>query len=78
MAADRVDTFFRLYGDTNGDGTVNNTDTFKMKTTFLKNVGDAGYLAYLDYNGDGTVNNSDTFQLKKRFLTNYTGFTPTL
>jgi hypothetical protein len=78
LAADRTDTFFRLYGDTNGDGTVNNTDTFKFKSTFLKNVGDAGYLAYLDYNGDGTANNTDAFQLKKRFLTTYAGFTPTL
>jgi hypothetical protein len=78
LAADRTDTFFRLYGDANGDGTVNNTDTFKVKSSFLKNAGDAGYLAYLDYNGDGTVNNSDTFQLKKRFLTTYGGFTPTL
>jgi hypothetical protein len=49
-----------------------------MKSSFLKNVGDAGYLAYFDYNGDGTVNNTDTFQLKRRFLTVYTGFTPTL
>jgi hypothetical protein len=78
LAADRTDTFFRLYGDGNGDGTVNNTDTFKVKTTFLKNAGDAAYLAYFDYNGDGTVNNTDTFQLKQRFLTNYTGFTPTI
>jgi hypothetical protein len=78
LTADRVDTFFRLYGDTNGDGTVNNTDAFKFKSTFLKSSGNAGYLAYLDYNGDGTVNNTDAFQLKKRFLTNYGGFTPTL
>jgi hypothetical protein len=78
LSAGRSDTFFRLYGDANGDGTVNNTDTFKMKTTFLKNVGDTGYLAYLDYNGDGTINNSDTFQLKQRFLTTYAGFSPTI
>jgi hypothetical protein len=78
LAADRTDTFFRLYGDVNGDGTVNNTDAFKFKSTFLKGTGDAGYLAYLDYNGDGTVNNTDAFQLKKRFLTAYAGFTPTL
>jgi hypothetical protein len=78
LSASRTDTFFRLYGDANGDGTVNNTDTFRMKSSFLKNAGDAGYLAYFDYNGDGTVNNSDTFQLKKRFLTTYTGFSPTI
>jgi hypothetical protein len=78
MSADRTDTFYRLYGDTNGDGTVNNSDTFQFKSTFLKNAGDAGYLAYLDYNGDGTINNTDAFQLKKRFLTSYTGFTATI
>jgi hypothetical protein len=77
LSAGRTDTFFRLYGDTNGDGTVNNTDTFQAKNTFLKSAGDAGYLAYLDYNGDGTVNNTDTFQLKKRFLMTYGGFTAT-
>jgi hypothetical protein len=78
LAAGRTDTFFRLYGDGNGDGTVNNSDTFKVKTSFLKNAGDAAYLAYFDYNGDGTVNNSDTFQLKQRFLTTYTGFAATI
>jgi hypothetical protein len=78
LAADRTDTFFRLYGDANGDGTVNNTDTFKFKSSFLKNAGDAAYLAYLDYDGDGTVNNTDAFQLKKRFLVSYGGFTPTI
>jgi hypothetical protein len=78
LPANRTDTFFRLYGDTNGDGTVNNTDTFAFKSTFLKNAGQAGYLAYFDYNGDGTVNNTDAFQLKKRFLTAYTGFTATI
>jgi hypothetical protein len=78
LAADRVDTFYRLYGDTSGHETVNNSDTFQAKTTFLKSAGQAGYLAYLDYNGDGTVNNTDTFQLKQRFLTVYSGFTPTI
>jgi hypothetical protein len=78
LAMNRVDTFYRLYGDTQGHLTVNNSDTFQAKKTFLLSAGQAGYLAYLDYNGDGTVNNTDTFQLKKRFLTNYGGFTPTL
>jgi hypothetical protein len=78
LSAGRTDTFFRLYGDTNGDGTVNNTDTFQFKSTFLKNAGDAGYLAYLDYNGDGTVNNTDAFQLKRRFLITYGGFFATI
>jgi hypothetical protein len=78
LAADRVDTFFRLYGDTNGDGTVNNADTFKLRATFGLSAGAAGYLAYLDYNGDGTVNNADVFQFRNRFGTTFGGFTATI
>jgi uncharacterized delta-60 repeat protein len=78
LATNRTDTFFRLYGDTNGDGTVNNSDAFQFKSSFLHSAGDAAYLASLDYNGDGTVNNSDAFQLKKRFLTAYSGFAATV
>jgi hypothetical protein len=78
LAADRVDTFYRLYGDTSGHGTVNNADTFQLRSTFLKNTGDAGYLAYLDYDGNGTVNNADVFQFRKRFGTTFSGFNATI
>jgi hypothetical protein len=78
LAADKVDTFFRLYGDTNGDGTVNNADTFQLRKTFGKNTEDAGFLAYLDYNGAGTISNADVFQFRRRFGTTYAGFAPTI
>jgi hypothetical protein len=78
LAADRVDTFYRLYGDTNGDGTVNNADTFKLRATFGLSAGGTGFLAYLDYNGDGTVNNADVFQFRRRFGTTYGGFTASI
>jgi hypothetical protein len=78
LASDRVDTFYRLYGDTNGDGTVNNADTFRLRSTFGLSAGAAGYLAYLDATGDGAVNNADVFQFRKRFGTTYTGFNATL
>jgi hypothetical protein len=78
LAADRVDTFYRLYGDTSGHGTVNNADTFQLRKTFGKNTGDAGFLAYLDYDGDGTVNNADVFQFRNRFGTTFSNFTATI
>jgi hypothetical protein len=78
LAADRTDVFFRLYGDSNGDGTVNNADTFNLRKTFGLSTGQTGYLAYLDYNGDGTVNNADVFQFRKRFGITYGGFTATI
>jgi RHS repeat-associated protein len=78
LAADRTDTFFRVYGDTNGDGTVNNADTFQLRKTFGLSAGQTGYLAYLDATGDGTVNNADVFQFRRRFGTTFSGFTATL
>jgi PA14 domain/Dockerin type I domain len=69
LATDYVFAFFRLYGDFNGDGTVNNADSFQFSRAFNKSIGQAGYLAFFDYNGDGTINNSDSFQFNKRFNT---------
>jgi hypothetical protein len=78
LAADRLDTFFRLYGDTNGDQIVNAADNFKFKSAFGTSIGQSGYLAYLDYNDDGIINASDNFQFKRRFGMSFSGFTPTI
>ena len=71
LATDYVFAFFRLYGDFNGDGTVNNADSFQFSRAFNKSIGQAGYLAFFDFNGDGTINNSDNFQFSKRFNTTF-------
>jgi hypothetical protein len=74
-----TDTFYRAYGDVNGDRRINNTDLNRMSQTFGKQSGDLGYLAYLDFNGDGRVNNTDLNQLSARFGTSLvSGFTPTI
>ncbi len=64
--------FHRLYGDYDGNRTINNGDYFWFKQTFGKNTGDTGFLALCDYDGNGTVNNGDYFQFKKRFGVVYT------
>ena len=53
-----TDTFYRLFGDINGDGVVNAADNFQFKTAMVT------YNAAFDYNGDGVVNAADNFQFK--------------
>jgi len=64
--------FHRLYGDYDGNKTVNNADYFWFKQTFNKSLGETGFLDLFDYDGNGTVNNGDYFQFKKRVGVIYT------
>ena len=56
-----VDSFFRLYGDANGDRIVNVFDLLSFRRAFR------GSAADFDYNGDGVVNVLDLLQFRKRF-----------
>jgi hypothetical protein len=65
--SDRVDTFFRLFGDSDGDGHVGLDDLRSLVSTLGKHAGDPGYLWYFDYNGDGAVDLADLAQFLRRF-----------
>jgi hypothetical protein len=65
--SDRTDSFFRLFGDSNGDGHVDLQDLLTFGSTLGKRAGDAGYLAHFDYTGDGHVDFGDLLQLLRRF-----------
>jgi hypothetical protein len=65
--SDRVDTFFRLFGDADGDGHVGVDDLRSLLSTLGKRAGDPGYLWYFDYDGDGRVDRGDLFQFLRRF-----------
>jgi hypothetical protein len=67
--ADYVQQFFRLFGDVNGDGHVNNADAVAERAALNKVAGQAGYVAYLDYNGDGKIDASDYAQFELRYGT---------
>jgi Dockerin type I domain len=53
---------FRLYGDANGDGTVNAADFLAFRLAFLSNS------ATFDFDGDGQVNAGDFLQFRLKFL----------
>ncbi|MEO1524698.1 MAG: G8 domain-containing protein [Planctomycetota bacterium] len=59
---DAITDFFRLYGDINGDRTINIIDFFRFRDAFRGN-----YDAAFDFNGDGVVNVIDFFQFRSRF-----------
>ena len=60
---------FRMFGDVNGDQTVNGLDFGFFKNAFGTQIGDANYLSYLDINGDGVINGFDFGQFRTRFGT---------
>lgn len=63
---DRVDGFFRLFGDTEGDGDVDHADLDQMLSSFRKTQGDPGFQWYLDCDGDGDVDGRDMAQFNHR------------
>ena len=64
---DRVDSFFRLFGDSDGDRHVDGLDRDVFRSTFKKSAGEAGYLWYFDFDGDGDVDGVDNGQFNRRF-----------
>jgi uncharacterized delta-60 repeat protein len=57
----------RLFGDGNGDGSVNGTDFSTFRFTFGSSIGMANYRADMDFNSDGSVNGTDWTQFRSRF-----------
>ena len=80
MTNDVTNTFYRLFGDTNGDGQVSGRpDLVAMQSALGTSVGQTGYLAYLDYNGDGIIGGRPDFQnFQARLGTIYTNLSATI
>jgi hypothetical protein len=64
---DRVEGFFRLFGDSDGDGDVDRHDRDAFRTAFKTKAGDTGYLWSFDFDGDGAVDGRDNGQFNRRF-----------
>jgi hypothetical protein len=67
LVKDRVENFFRLFGDTQGRGLVDNLDLAIFRNAFHKKRGEDGYLWYLDYYNRGIIDDDSA----ARFLENY-------
>ena len=80
MADNITNTFFRLFGDTNGDGQVSGRpDLTLMQSALGTSIGQAGYLAYLDYNADGIIGGRPDFSTFQSLLgTIYTDLSATI
>jgi hypothetical protein len=57
----------RLYGDVNGDKTVNVTDLTAFRNGFGATTADENYQPFLGFNGDGVINLTDLTQFRSRF-----------
>lgn len=62
------DDFFRLYGDTDGDGDVDGQDYGRFGSAFLSQSGQGNFDTAFDFDGDGDVDGQDYGQLGLRFL----------
>jgi hypothetical protein len=64
-----LDKFFRLFGDANGDGRVDNPDLAALRRALGSKKGMPRYRAFFDFNGDGLINGVDAFQFRRRLGT---------
>ncbi|HZL34542.1 MAG TPA: dockerin type I domain-containing protein [Tepidisphaeraceae bacterium] len=72
LAGDQTFEFHRLFGDINGDKTVNLIDYRAFKNSFLSSTGDSNWNPNFDVNGDGTINLTDYRSFKSNYLKQFT------
>jgi hypothetical protein len=65
----RADSFFRLYGDSDGDRDVDLTDLGRFLSTLGRRSGDPGYQWYFDVNGDDRIGVIDLLAFARRLGT---------
>ncbi len=64
---ERVDAFFRLFGDSDGDRDVDWLDRDLFRSAFGTSAADSAYLWFFDFDGDGDVDGHDNGQFNRRF-----------
>jgi hypothetical protein len=67
LASDSTFAFHRLFGDYDGNGTVNSVDYARLTNAFGAKQGTATYLSLFDYDGNGVINSADYAQFTRRF-----------
>ena len=67
LDGDGVDSFFRLFGDSDGDRDVDWLDRELFWSAFGTESGESAYLWFFDFDGDGGVDGLDNGQFSRRF-----------
>jgi hypothetical protein len=67
LDGENVTSLFRLFGDINGDRTVNITELTAFRNAFGATTTDANYSPFLDLNADGVINLTELAQFRNRF-----------
>src|SRR5262249_31161723 len=63
----KVPGFFRLFGDSNGDGRVDATDRYAFMAAYRSRSGQANYVPFFDFNQNGMIDASDFYQFLRRY-----------
>jgi len=63
----RDDLFYSLFGDSDGNRTVNVFDLLDFRTAYRMQQGDSSFETGFDYSGDGFVNVFDLLEFRKRY-----------
>lgn len=74
---DRIDAFFRRFGDTDGDRDVDTLDYARFRNAYSKTLGVAGYQAYFDSDSDTDIDALDYARFRQRFGTQLAATTAT-
>ena len=61
------ESFYSLYGDTDGNRTINVFDLLSFRQAYRSSTGDTNYVSTLDYGGDGSINVFDLLQFRQRY-----------
>jgi hypothetical protein len=64
---DNVTSFYRLFGDVNGDRVVNAQDLTLFRATYGTTSTDPGYLIAFDFDGDGVINATDLSAFRQHY-----------
>ncbi len=74
LGINQVLAFHRLFGDINGDRTVNSVDQTAFTASFGKNNGNPAYNNAFDFDNNNAVNNTDNGQFRLRIGTTYAAY----
>jgi subtilisin-like proprotein convertase family protein/subtilisin family serine protease len=73
FGTEAVDSFFRLFGDLDGDRDVDAADYARLGATLLRSSGEVGFQPELDFDGDGDVDGLDLAHFRRRLVRRLSG-----